>query len=61
MIQSGDVSRALQLTAAAISVIHVTAYDKLMESEAHEFADKRTAVKIFCDETLLVKPLLKKF
>lgn len=54
-------SRALQLTAAAISVIHVTAYDKLMESEAHEFADKRTAVKIFCDETLLVKPLLKKF
>lgn len=52
-------SRALQLTAAAISVIHVIVYEKLTESQVHALAERRITVKICCDEKLPVKILLK--
>ena len=60
MIQSGDLSRAVQLTAAAISVIRVIAYEKSTESQAHDLAERRITVKICCDETLPMQPLPKK-
>ncbi|XP_022807270.1 polycystic kidney disease protein 1-like 2 [Stylophora pistillata] len=45
LIQSGDVSRALQLTAAAISVVDVIALRKTTESQAHELTEKRIMMK----------------
>lgn len=47
MIQSGDESRALQLTAAAISVVDVIALAKTTEIQAQELTEKRTMVKIY--------------
>ena len=59
LIQSGDVSRALQLTAAAISVVDVTALAKKTESQAHELTEKRILVKIYYHGLLIVKCLLQ--
>lgn len=52
-------SRALQIAAAAISVIHVIAYEKLTESQVDALAEKRSKVKTFCEEIRPVKPPLK--
>lgn len=61
LIQSGDVTRALQLTAAAISVIDVIALAKTKESQAPELTEKRIMVKIYFDEPLLAIFNLKHF
>lgn len=53
LIQSGDVSRALQLTAAAISVVDVIALAKTKESQDPELTEKRIMVKIYFHEPLL--------
>lgn len=55
MIQSGDVSRALQLTAAAISVVDAIALAKTTESQALKLTEKRIMVTIYYVEQLLVR------
>ena len=55
MIQSGDVSRALQLTAAAISVVNVIALAKMTENVTHESTEKRIMVKINYVDLLLLR------
>lgn len=57
MIQSGDVSRALQLTAAAISVVDAIALAEKTESQALDWTEKRIMVTIYYVEPLHVKPL----
>lgn len=47
LIQSGDVPRALQLTAAAISVVDAIALSKTTESQALELTEKRIMVTIY--------------
>ena len=46
LIQSGDVSRAVQLTTAAISAIHFTVNEKSTESQAHKLSERRIKVDI---------------
>lgn len=55
MIQSGDVSRAVQLTAAALSVVDVIALSKTTESEANELTKKRIMVNNYYVDLLLVR------
>lgn len=57
MIQSGDVSRALQLTAAAISVVDAIALAEKTKSQALDWTEKRIMVTIYYMESLNVKPL----
>lgn len=61
LIQSGDVSRALQLTAAAISVVDVIALAKTKESQDPELTEKRIMVKIYFHEPLLGRLCVKNF
>lgn len=64
-MQSGDVSRALQLTAATISVVDAISLAKTTESQALGVTKKRIMVKISLvkllstSETLQVTPLKK--
>ncbi|PFX34823.1 Polycystic kidney disease protein 1-like 2 [Stylophora pistillata] len=53
LIQSGDVSRALQLMAAAISVVDAIALAKTKGSQASELTEKRIMVTIYYVELLL--------
>ena len=46
LIQSGDISRAVQLTTAAILAIHFIANEKSTESQAHTLAERRIKVDI---------------
>lgn len=55
MIQSGDVLRALQLTAAAISVVDAIALAKKTESQALEWTERRIMVTIYYVEPLRVR------
>ena len=48
-------SRALQLTAAAISVVDVIALAKMTESVTHESTEKRIMVKINYVDLLLLR------
>lgn len=53
LIQSGDVSRALQLTTAAISVVDAIAHAKT--NQVLESTEKRIMVTIYRDEPILVR------
>ena len=48
-------SRAVQLTAAALSVVDVIALSKTTESEANELTKKRIMVNNYYDDLLLVR------
>ena len=51
MIGLGDVSRAVQLTATAISIVDITARAKTTESQAYWLTEKRITVKIYYVES----------
>lgn len=51
LIQSGDMPRAAQLAAAAISVFNIIARTKTTKIQAQELTEKRIMVTIFYDAT----------